>query len=418
MKYILFLLLNISIFINSAFAISSQSNNNNYTYNYIVEPAQKLLAESMFVPKSGNWYAKNGVKDNPTFKAYVDYIKNFDTNINIDRNNNKNKNTQEQKALIFKKNMKDAFNGIQFGSEKLIPAILAHNGADIVIDTISFKPDNYNGLHIIRFNGAYTTIEGITLQDLASEARATGAIVHGFNYPGIYRSTGKIRVLDDLVNAGIAVINDLIINEHVHPDDIILDGNSFGSAVALKVHMEFAKKNIFLRYIAGNTFDKSSNAICSYSSIVNIIDNYTYSCSSVVKNLGWDFSIVDNFNPASPYMATMQREGDKLLYNAKLKDALDKKYTADDLYKINHVWFNKSIDLKNNSNIIISSEQMDNLKKINNNFDPHFALYMQTENAFDFINSYIKASNDILLLDRHTRDYNNGVNGLPVFLIQ
>lgn len=77
-----------------------------------------------------------------------------------------------------------------------------------------------------------------TYADMTSQAFITGATMHGFNYPGINNSEGKIEHKNDLIYAGIAMVNQLL-DDGIHPDNIFLQGYGNGVEIAGEVYRQF-----------------------------------------------------------------------------------------------------------------------------------------------------------------------------------
>lgn len=154
--------------------------------------------------------------------------------------------------------------------QHVITTRLASTGKIVGIDVVNIKPDaDYLrannilpgiGKHIVYFSGARDSYDtNGSLKDMALLAKATGATIYGFNYPGIHRSATnvksiKVNEFHDMVNSGIAVVNHLIRIHEIYADNIILLGDSFGGAAASKVQAVFNSYGIKLRLIASNTF--------------------------------------------------------------------------------------------------------------------------------------------------------------------
>lgn len=391
---------------------------------------QTFIAEWFFPISSKNWYEKS-CAENPSFYGFFNKIKEF--NYEAEAANlsdmlgsgqiSQNSYEDELKILDSMKVNQDAFLGVDFHTEKNIPMILAHDRSAATVDLISVTPSDptqhehkpgYNK-HIIKFQGANAYYEG-GFKDLGLQATATGATIYTFNYPGVNRSTGSTREFNDLVNSGMAVVRNLL-EQGINPDEIILDGNCFGSAVAFAVHQEFAKSGIKIRVITGNTFTNFTDAITAVVSAVPIVNMILTRdvLNDLLHATGWSYSISDYFDPNNPYMGYHQREGDGLLKSAVLKSYLDKYEHQHQDDESSGEWFyvfrNK---LKQHSKIQIKESEIDKIKKKFGKFDPHFAFYYQCENVFDYLNFYLKESDDYLATNNKT--FNLADHTLPEYL--
>lgn len=183
------------------------------------------------------------------------------------------------------------------------------------------------GKTIILFNGACDRYEtGGTLKDMALLAKITGARVVAFNYSGIGKSatpSDKVRVneFNDMVNNGISVVN-FLLRSGVHPDNLIMLGDSFGSATAGRVQQEFRAYNINLRLIASNTFSSFREVIYQEAASTGCIFGWLLSTHTVGESLsriGWDATTSDHYTRFSPYNYFLQRRGDRTLRTATLR---------------------------------------------------------------------------------------------------
>ena len=74
-------------------------------------------------------------------------------------------------------------------------------------------------------------------------------------------STGKVREANDLMNAGIAMVKSLLA-QGIHPDDIVLQGDCFGAAIAMEVKEQLAKQaNVDMRIVMNNSFKSFKAAV-------------------------------------------------------------------------------------------------------------------------------------------------------------
>ena len=118
----------------------------------------------------------------------------------------------------------------------------------VKLDTHEFTPteelkkpekDRY---YIIRLNGNGTCFQ-FHEQELGEMAQRLNCTVVGFNYRNVaYSTAGKLRVFHDLVQDGIAEVNNLL-NRGVDPEKITLDGISLGGAIGIMVAAHFHARN-------------------------------------------------------------------------------------------------------------------------------------------------------------------------------
>lgn len=95
---------------------------------------------------------------------------------------------------------------------------------DLVNLEQNLRPGKIEHIHIVNFMPRSTTqYYEKTWTDMTEQAFITGAVIHGFNYPGIGESKGDIEHKSDFVYAGLAMINKLL-DEGIHPSCIILQG--------------------------------------------------------------------------------------------------------------------------------------------------------------------------------------------------
>ncbi|XCA36455.1 MAG: hypothetical protein ABOJ95_001529 [Wolbachia endosymbiont of Armadillidium vulgare] len=73
----------------------------------------------------------------------------------------------------------------------------------------------------------------------------------------------------DPIKAGMAMVTGLL-EKGVHPDDIILMGNSLGGGIAAEVLKKFEEENIFFTFIHSNSYDSWINVPKSQNSLVGV----------------------------------------------------------------------------------------------------------------------------------------------------
>ena len=184
-----------------------------------------------------------------------------------------------------------------------------------------------NGKHIVYFPGADTYTQAC-FRDIAAAAKETGAQIHAFNFPGTGASTGKVLDSHDLINAGIAVVRDLVENQGVHIDDILLQGDCYGSAIAWQVKEEFKKQsNLDVRVVMNNSFSSFEAAVTimlkSISWLPNFASDFLISfVGGLLKWIGMDVRPENGYDGITPYQCHIQHDGDQTLRNATLSAAV------------------------------------------------------------------------------------------------
>jgi len=68
----------------------------------------------------------------------------------------------------------------------------------------------------------------------------------------------------------MAIVTDLL-EKGIHPDDIILMGNSLGGGIAAEVLKKFEEENIFFTLIHSNSYDSWINVPKSQKSLIGKI---------------------------------------------------------------------------------------------------------------------------------------------------
>lgn len=215
------------------------------------------------------------------------------------------------------------------------------NGESSQIEVMKASPNRKvrknkpgQGKHIVYFPGADTYYQAC-FRDITAAAKETGATVHAFNFPGTGASTGKVSDSHDLVNAGIAVVRDLIA-QGVHIDDIILQGDCYGSAIAMEVKNEFKKQSgLEVRVIMNNAFSSFEAAVVvmlkSISWLPNVASDFLISfVGSLLKWIGWDVRPENSYNGIMPYQCHIQHDGDQTLRDGTLSEHVREKAAQDD----------------------------------------------------------------------------------------
>ncbi|MDR3132002.1 MAG: hypothetical protein LBU02_02840 [Rickettsiales bacterium] len=92
----------------------------------------------------------------------------------------------------------------------------------------------------------------------------------------------------DPIKAGMAIVTDLL-EKGVHPDDIILMGNSLGGGVAAEVLKKFEEENIFFTLIHSNSYDSWINVPKSQKSFIGKVCERTSIVDKWFKRFSFDY---------------------------------------------------------------------------------------------------------------------------------
>ena len=272
---------------------------------------QKMIANILFPSNSSDWYASKGYKADAEIgaDAFDDFI------------------TKQSKpdSQYYKE-----FQNLNWQRDMVSSQLVS--GDKCQLEVMRTTPDKTitdlnqagNGKHIVYFPGADTYYQAC-FRDISAAAKETGATIHAFNFPGTGASTGKVLESNDLINAGIAVVNDLI-KQGVHIDDIILQGDCVGSAIANEVKNQFKEQsNMEIRVIMNNAFGSFESAV------KDMITNSTWlpaflknAVRSLLAWTGWDMRPEDTYHGMTPYQCHLQHYGDQTLQTGTLSDAVNK----------------------------------------------------------------------------------------------
>jgi hypothetical protein len=334
---------------------------------------QKFVSSFLFPAKKFDWYKSkgyNGANDQERFQDFLDkqtHYKEEFKDLNIQRTSVINKLNNEK------------------------------------IDSVSFSPVEKikkpgNGKHIVNFFGANTYYEG-NFRDMALEAKTTGATLYGFNYPGFNSSDGQVLTSYDLINSGIAFVNNLL-EKGIHPDDIILQGNCFGAVIGAKVKDHFKKNDIKLRSINSNSFLSFESAVNDHFDSHPILKPFRKLTNLLLRFTGWDLDVSQSVKRQDPYLFTMNRLGDQTLKKSQvshvIKDNAD--WGLDDECPVEYREIRDEFEERS---IVQPKSQYVGANKNSKKNDPHeMDLYkLETQNGesvFEFINEYLEASNNYI----------------------
>jgi|JFJP01.1.fsa_nt_gi hypothetical protein len=281
----------------------------------------------------------------------------------------------------------------EFKSLKLTRKFVASSGYKI--DSVEIKPNKLlsknkpgDGLFIVCFLGRSEYYES-RFRDMALFAQNTGATIIGFNPKGFHASTGKTKILFDIVDDGVALLESLLAR-NINPKQIVLYGNSLGGAVQELVCKHFRQlKSIDFRQINSNSF-RSLAAVFSNNMKLPFFES---KLMKLMQYVGWEMDYEQNFYKTGVYRCFLLRQGDKVIKKEasfcskinRLQDVND----APDEYRNTLNWLHKNSELIP----IVPSKK-----------DPHeLSLHKLCLGAkdtkgryftvWDFINKYLESSN-------------------------
>lgn len=270
--------------------------------------------------------------------------------------------------------------------------IMSH---DCKIDSVEIKPSTVltqnkpgEGLYIVFFLGKKEYYES-RFRDMALFAQKTGATIIGFNPKGLNSSTGRTKVLSDIVNDGVALVDSLLAR-NINHKKIVFYGNSLGAAIQELVCKHFRKLELIdFRQINSNSF-YSLAAVLSINIKLPFLER---SLTKLMKYIGWEMDYEKHFYKTSVYRCFLTRKGDKVIkpeafFRTKINILQDIR-DAPEGYKESLAWLNKNSEL---IQIVFSKKELHTLS-LN-----QMCLAIQDNNGHNitvwyFINQYLESSN-------------------------
>lgn len=276
---------------------------------------QKLITK-VILPKLQNWYVVKGFNKDENGLSVADACQYF----------------LEKQQSDVTADLYTYFTGLTITRRQV--ATQNCQGGHCHFDVLSFDPENYlaqvnsdkpgAGKHIVYFCGADSYYQNC-FSDIATAAKSTGATVHAFNYPGVDEGVARVFEFNDMVNSGIAVVNSLL-KRGIHPDDVILQGDSFGSSVAHAVKMQFKQQSdCELRIVANNTFGSFKKAIMDMILSTVWIPNLSQATiKNILQRAGWHVTLGKHYKLSNPYQCFVQHKDDQTLQSSKLSYKVQK----------------------------------------------------------------------------------------------
>ncbi|WED44169.1 Dot/Icm T4SS effector alpha/beta hydrolase [Legionella cardiaca] len=354
---------------------------------------QRIMASVLCPTLKRDWYAYKGYK---TFDQYA--------------------HSMFSKEAIKGDLLKKGWDNIK--AERNFVECMDVRGNSCQLDSISLSPIKGDkslpgaGKHILNFLGSMQFYEGF-VSSMAKQQVLSGATVHAFNYPGMYSSTGEVLEFNDLVNSGIAMVNKLL-EKGVHPDDIILQGNCLGAAVAEAVAAQFRAQNIQLRVINSNSF-KSIKSVIVEKFHLSLIKNLV---EKLLSYTGWLItpSKLRGEEHHSPYHLVLSRSGDKTIPARSQMASSTKKHTTEESFDTYNDDFQQKLaphlEMKYENDLLPKEQRdaYDQLQKVLGGQiikDPHLApqhtMYSATDNNVSFytvVNTYLQVSEKYIAAHR------------------
>ena len=281
----------------------------------------------------------------------------------------------------------------EFKSLKLTRKFVTSSGFQI--DSVKMKPSKLlsknkpgDGLYIVFFLGRSEYYES-RFRDMALFAQNTGATIVGFNPKGFNSSSGETKILFDIVDDGIAIVESLIAC-NISPKQIVFYGNSIGAIVQEMVCKHFRKLKLAdFRQINSNSFS-SLASVFSTNMRMRFLKN---KIMKLMKYADWEIDYAQNFYKTGVMRCFLSRKGDEIIKKEasfcskinRFQDIID----APEEYRETLNWLN------NNSELITISP---------NKKDPHilslYNMFLKTQDengrnftVWYFINRYLDASN-------------------------
>ena len=160
-----------------------------------------------------------------------------------------------------------------------------HDGAGL--DTIEIIPKktlkDEAPKYVIHMNANMDCYENNMLQ-MQQDASILQATVIGFNYRGVRQSTGYTYSKDHLLFDGIAQVQRLL-DMGVKPDDIIIKGQSLGSAVGTLVAQHFHRLGYPIKIFNDRSFSNLTNFAVGH--IRSVFSATGHKESTGMKIIGW-----------------------------------------------------------------------------------------------------------------------------------
>ncbi|MDP3562104.1 MAG: alpha/beta hydrolase [Legionellaceae bacterium] len=180
----------------------------------------------------------------------------------------------------------------QYGVEIQSGKVYTYDGA--TLDTIEFIPHTLKQLplnerkFIIKFKGQNGFYES-TLDDFAHDAISSNRVVIGFNYRGVGYSQKKPLIFQELVTDGIAQVQRLLA-AGVNSENILLDSESLGGAIATMVAFHFYEKKTPVYLFNSRSFSSLSLTAVEMQTPM-LPTPIKYFLRRIIASMGWEADV-------------------------------------------------------------------------------------------------------------------------------
>lgn len=226
--------------------------------------------------------------------------------------------------IIAKNNFVDIKNG----------TVVTHDEA--ILDTIEITPQSVKmqpiseSRYLVKFRGNRGFYEN-WLEDDIKDANRYNARVIGFNYRGVGNSQKAPEGFHELVTDGIAQVQRLI-DAGANSENILLDGESLGGAIATMVAHYFHSKNMPVYIWNSRSFFKLSTTAINMA-VPNLPEKVKTILGFLIMGMGWEVDVASAYQKINPdykaYMViakeTEKHKGDTVIpYSCSLHEAVRK----------------------------------------------------------------------------------------------
>ncbi len=353
----------------------------------IKKALSRYFCHKFYPTKSKDWYVSKGYAGRNDQEIFEHFIRT--------QQNKKLKREGDISSKFFDDFQRLDFERIKISSglHTLDGVIISNSDHDPIDSAHNLLPGH--GITIIMFQGRCEYYES-RFRDMALFAKHTGARVLGFNPKGFHSSTGDTRILKDIVDDGVAVV-EYLLKQNISPSSIIMLGNSLGGAVQEMVCKRLKKEKSIsgFRQINSNSF-RSLSSLMAHKFKVPALEKIFY---KILSYSGWEIDVDEDFYITGPMRLCLKRYGDKtILPGASYHSTIDKKSDLERIKNSYEAYVKDYEHLSMHSELTHKSAS--DRPNIGNKEDPHMLSMNQLISTnqkdfsvFDIINYYISASN-------------------------
>lgn len=289
------------------------------------EALRRYFARKIYPVYRGDWYKRKGYAGESHLERFANFLA-----------------TQRHP---------DALYYHEFKSLELVRKFVDSGG--FRLDTVWVSPKDIDNadfasrLWILCFQGRREYYES-RFRDMAMMAKSTKATVIGFNPKGFHTSTGKTRVLTDIVDDGIAIVR-LLLGMGIRQEQIVFYGNSLGGGIQEMVCEHFrqiTKSTVKFRQINSNSF-RSIGAVFATKLYMPFLET---PLSRLMTYAGWEIIVCKpNFYTTGVHRCYLSRAGDQTIkksasFGAAIKAEQDIQNTRKE-YRELLKWLNSNAEL-------------------------------------------------------------------------